>query len=102
MINSGHPVRSRRFRTIGSWLRITPTTGSTKSSAPTEPGTVAWATVRTYDYRDPEVQAKLPWGGIDHLARATYDGETGYGIFEHGTIGRHDPSGFDDFMSVAP
>jgi hypothetical protein len=62
----------------------------------------SWARVITYDYTDPEVQAKLPWAPIDHVARATCDGQTGYGIFEHGTIGRHAPSGMADLSSVAP
>ena len=62
----------------------------------------SWRRVVTFDYRDPAVQAKLPWGGIDHLARATCDGRTGYGIFEHGTVGRHDPTGMADVAAVAP
>jgi hypothetical protein len=33
----------------------------------------------------------------DHLARATFDGQEGWGIFEHGVIGSHAPSGFDGF-----
>ncbi|HWE54570.1 MAG TPA: hypothetical protein VG435_03615 [Acidimicrobiales bacterium] len=62
----------------------------------------SWRRVVTFDYSDPDVQARLPWGGIDHLARATCDGRTGYGIFEHGTVGRHDPTGMADLTSVAP
>jgi hypothetical protein len=26
----------------------------------------------------------------------------GWGLFEHGALGRHDPSGFTDWLSVAP
>jgi hypothetical protein len=48
------------------------------------------------------VQAKLPWGGLDHLARATCEGQIGYGIFEHGTIGRHNPTGMAGINAVAP
>jgi hypothetical protein len=33
---------------------------------------------------------------IDHLARASLDGEQGWGMFEHATMGRHDPTGFAD------
>ena len=33
---------------------------------------------------------------------ATFDGQTGWGIFEHGNIGKHEPSGFTDMMQVAP
>jgi hypothetical protein len=36
------------------------------------------------------------------VAQATCDGQTGYGIFEHGTIGRHTPTGMQDLGSVAP
>jgi hypothetical protein len=39
---------------------------------------------------------------IDHVGRATCDGATGYGLFEHGALGRHDPSGFTDWFTVAP
>ena len=62
----------------------------------------SWRRVVRFDYADPAVRAKLPWGGIDHLARATCDGRTGYGIFEHGTVGRHDPTGMGDVNAVAP
>lgn len=37
----------------------------------------------------------------DHSARFTLDGQIGHGIFEHGSFGRHDPSGFADYSSVA-
>ena len=46
--------------------------------------------------------ARTPFGVIDHVARATCDGAEGWGMFEHGTFGRHDPSGFVDWGSVAP
>ena len=39
---------------------------------------------------------------IDHAARATFDGETGHGIFEHLCLGPHAPSGFADLGSMAP
>jgi hypothetical protein len=26
----------------------------------------------------------------------------GWGLFEHGALGRHDPSGFTDWLTVAP
>ena len=29
-------------------------------------------------------------------------GQEGFGLFEHFCIGRHDPSGFADWLSVAP
>ena len=61
-----------------------------------------WVEGRRYDLSDPEVAGRIPWGVIDHVARATCDGQEGWGIFEHGTFGRHDPSGFEDWSSVAP
>ena len=30
------------------------------------------------------------------------DGAEGWGLFEHASIGRHDPTGFADFTAVAP
>ena len=54
------------------------------------------------DYTDPGVQAMVPFGTVDHVARATCDGEEGWGMFEHMAIGRHSPTGFTDFGSVAP
>ena len=61
----------------------------------------SWTAGRTYDFTDPEVQAKVPWGGTDHLASATCDGQQGFGVFEHGTVGRHLPTGMADITSVA-
>ncbi|MBX3314198.1 MAG: hypothetical protein KF906_07740 [Actinobacteria bacterium] len=61
-----------------------------------------WTTGRTYDFGDPDVRAKLPWGSIDHLASARCDGQQGFGIFEHASVGRHAPTGMDDYFSVAP
>ncbi|EHI10485.1 hypothetical protein [Mycolicibacterium thermoresistibile] len=60
----------------------------------------------TYDMTDPSVSGRAMFGVIDHVGRATchIDGRTveGWGLFEHGALGRHDPSGFTDWMSVAP
>ena len=55
-----------------------------------------------YDHNDPTVAGRLPFTLVDHVARATLDGQQGWGIFEHGSLGRHDPSGMADFSSVAP
>ena len=30
------------------------------------------------------------------------DGDEGFGLFEHGALGRHDPSGFADWFTLAP
>jgi hypothetical protein len=62
----------------------------------------AWSQTAVYDHTDPEIQGRYPWGVVEHVGRGTLDGEEGWGLFEHGTIGRHDPTGFADYMSVAP
>lgn len=61
-----------------------------------------WVEGVVYDLNDPAVVARTPFGVVDHVARATCDGAEGWGLFEHGTFGRHDPSGFTDWGSVAP
>ncbi|MEU3795056.1 hypothetical protein [Streptomyces fructofermentans] len=61
-----------------------------------------WTDRRSYDLTDPAVLAPAAYGVTDHAARFTFDGRVGYGIFEHGSFGRHDPSGFTGFDSVAP
>ena len=62
---------------------------------------------RTYDMTDPAVIARSGFGVIDHVGRALcYDDSPsvheGWGLFEHGALGRHDPSGFADWLTVAP
>jgi hypothetical protein len=54
------------------------------------------------DLSDPVLGGQLTFGVIDHVARATCDGLVGYGLFEHATIGRHAPSGFETWESMAP
>ena len=61
-----------------------------------------WSGTSVYDLTDEAVAARIPWGVTDHLARAMLDGEEGWGMFEHASIGRHDPSGFATWSSVAP
>ncbi|WP_329114234.1 hypothetical protein [Streptomyces sp. NBC_01465] len=61
-----------------------------------------WTDRRTYDLSDPSAHPMAAFGVTDHAARFTLDGQTGHGIFEHGTFGRHDPSGFTGYDSVAP
>ncbi|EST21335.1 hypothetical protein [Streptomyces roseochromogenus] len=58
-----------------------------------------WTDRRTYDMTLPHLLAG--YGVTDHSARFRLDGQTGHGIFEHGSFGRHDPSGFTGFDSVA-
>ncbi len=61
---------------------------------------------RTYDMTDPAIVARSGFGVIDHVGRAVCHegGRTaeGWGLFEHGALGRHDPSGFADWLTVAP
>ncbi|MFJ5078467.1 hypothetical protein ACIP8Z_28230 [Streptomyces sp. NPDC088553] len=60
-----------------------------------------WTDRRVYDLTDPAAHPMAAYGVTDHAARFTLDGHTGYGIFEHGSFGRHDPSGFADHTSTA-
>lgn len=53
----------------------------------------------TYDLTSEAVMNRTPFGVIDHCARATCDGETGHGLFEHASFGRHDPTGFPDWSN---
>ncbi|MFE9219121.1 hypothetical protein [Streptomyces lavendulae] len=61
-----------------------------------------WTDRRVYDLTDPAAHPMAAFGVTDHAARFTLEGRTGFGIFEHGSFGRHDPSGFADYSSVAP
>lgn len=55
-----------------------------------------------YRMDDPEVAGRTPFGVTDYAARARCDGAVGYGLFEHASMGRHDPTGFSGWESVAP
>ena len=59
-----------------------------------------WSDAQTYDLADPAVAGRIPYGVIDHVARATCNGALGWGMFEHASLGRHDPSGFSDWSSM--
>ncbi|MFI1396848.1 hypothetical protein [Streptomyces sp. NPDC020681] len=61
-----------------------------------------WTDRRVYDLSDPAAHPMAAYGVTDHSARFTLDGRTGHGIFEHGSFGRHDPSGFTSYAAVAP
>ena len=59
----------------------------------------------TYDMDDQAVQGRFMFGA--HRPRRPRDlaeaaPQEGWGLFEHGVIGRHDPSGFTDFFTLAP
>ncbi|CAN5683031.1 hypothetical protein BH09ACT8_BH09ACT8_52290 [soil metagenome] len=61
----------------------------------------------TYDMTDPAIIARAGFGVIDHVGRAVCTDSNGiaregWGLFEHGALGRHDPSGFADWLTVAP
>ncbi|HVA74401.1 MAG TPA: hypothetical protein VNF71_07525 [Acidimicrobiales bacterium] len=60
-----------------------------------------WIDSAVYDLADPTVAARVPFGVVDHAARAMCEGQEGWGLFEHASIGRHDPTGFKDWASVA-
>ena len=61
---------------------------------------------RTYDMADPGNIARSAFGVVDHVGYAVCHDNSGsaegWGLFEHGALGRHDPSGFADWLTVAP
>ncbi|HXX91331.1 MAG TPA: hypothetical protein VEI83_14020 [Acidimicrobiales bacterium] len=61
-----------------------------------------WAERVSIDLEDPAVAGRIPFGVVDHVARARCEGAEGWGMFEHGTFGLHLPSGFTDWGSVGP
>lgn len=60
-----------------------------------------WSQRVDHDLDDDTVRQRVAWSMIDHAAKATLDGQVGYGIFEHLCLGRHDPSGFADLAAVS-
>ena len=60
-----------------------------------------WIEGSVYDYKDPAVTGRAAFSLWDHVARVTFEGHEGYGIFEHGVIGPHGPSGFTSYEDVA-
>jgi hypothetical protein len=56
-----------------------------------------WVETLAVDLADPAVWGRIPFGVIDHVARARCEGAEGWGMFEHGTFGQHLPSGFTDW-----
>lgn len=68
-------------------------------------GPIAWMPIGSPT--DPTIIARAGFGVIDHVGRALCrDGDgnpvQGWGLFEHGALGRHDPSGFADWSTLAP
>ncbi|MDL9935959.1 hypothetical protein QSJ18_04295 [Gordonia sp. ABSL1-1] len=61
-----------------------------------------WSFANSIDLGDEHYRQMLPYGTIDHVAKATCDGDVGWGLFEHANLGRHDPSGFVGWVDMAP
>ncbi len=61
-----------------------------------------WVDRVDVDLTDPGVIGMAQFGVIDHVGRFRIGDAEGFGLFEHASFGRHDPSGFADFGSVAP
>ncbi|NUS42193.1 MAG: hypothetical protein HOQ24_00620 [Mycobacteriaceae bacterium] len=61
-----------------------------------------WSLSSSYDLSDPGITARVPYGVLDHVGHARCNGAEGWGLFEHASFGRHDPSGFSDWSAVAP
>jgi hypothetical protein len=59
-----------------------------------------WAELTSYDLTTQAIRDRLPWGVTDFAAKAVCNGQVGWGLFEHASMGRHDPSGFADWSSV--
>ena len=103
------PRRATASRSTSRSRRSAPspcTSGPATAATPTGATAGGWAaagrTRRSTTSPTRMIAARVPFGVIDHVARATCDGAEGWGLFEHGTFGRHDPSGFADWGSVAP
>lgn len=60
-----------------------------------------WSEAVTVDLDDPAIAGRVPFGVVDHVARARLEDAEGWGMFEHGTFGRHVPSGFSDWGPAA-
>ena len=61
----------------------------------------------TYDMNDPAVVGRVPFGLTDNVGRAVWHQEgqeplEGWGLYEHGVIGKHAPTGFTDWFVHAP
>lgn len=59
-----------------------------------------WVDGSVYDLTSEAVRSRSALSLVDHVARATCNGDAGIGIFEHGCLGRHDPSGFEGWESM--
>lgn len=59
-----------------------------------------WVDSSVYDLNAEDIKARSAFSLVDHVARATCNGDPGIGIFEHGCLGRHEPSGFTGWESM--
>ena len=62
---------------------------------------------RTYDMTDPAIVGRVPFGLTDSVGRAVWNEEgkepqEGWGLYEHGVLGLHEPTGFTDWFTHAP
>lgn len=60
-----------------------------------------WSESVSDDMTSPDVVAMLPFNTVDHVARATCNGDVGWGLFGHANLGCHDPLGFTDWGDMA-
>ena len=99
----GTPLASRSRRSATSRSTPAPATAATPTGATASGRAATGSRASVVDMNDP--------GRRRHVAvrhdrprrpRPRVDDAEGWGLFEHGTFGRHDPTGFTDFGSVAP
>ena len=65
-----------------------------------------WSERVTYDMTDEAVVGRVPFGLTDSVCRATWrepgrEPAVGWGLYEHGVIGLHRPTGFTDWFTHA-
>jgi hypothetical protein len=66
-----------------------------------------WSERVTYDMTAADVVGRTPFGLTDSVGRATWreagqEPKEGWGLYEHGVIGIHRPTGFNDWFTNAP
>ena len=49
-----------------------------------------------------EIKPLAQYGIVDHVGKFSYDGNVGYGLYEHGFFGPFAPMGLEDRGSLAP
>ena len=81
----------------------TPAPATAATRGPTAPGRAATGSrASRLDLTDPAVAGHGPVRPHRPRRPGHLDGAEGWGLFELGTFGRHDPSGFADYGTVAP